>query len=173
MSEISYTTLGGNALLTGIIAHIAAVVIAVMPVSGTTLFSGILFPFSCLALAAGSYAELQHRSCRPFTDRRLYVIAAATLLPIMGPLIISGILYTIRGKEEKTGLSIPGMISAMLRLKANPILLFLLIIIILLFFALIHSQDDPYFRKRLRSEPETPVNTVISASVAYPSRIAE
>jgi len=76
------------------------------------------------------------------------VIAALTVFPLLGPLIVLGLLYSFQksGQEARIGLS--GMLSAILRLKANTLILFVLIIILFLLFAVIHSRHDPYFKRR-------------------------
>lgn len=172
MHEIAYTAFGKNALFAGLISHSTAVLIAMMPASGATFFFGIIFPLSCLLLATGSYAEMKQRDCHPLKDKRFYGAVAATLLPLLGLLIVLVILYSIREIGQKAD-GISGFFPAVLRLKADALVIFILLIVLFLLFAVIHSNEDPYFRKRLRSDPEAPVNTVISASVAYPSRIAE
>ncbi|MFH2046521.1 MAG: hypothetical protein ABIK92_15395 [Pseudomonadota bacterium] len=151
MQEIAYTGFGRNTLVTGLLSHFATLLVAMMTVSGADLFFSITFPFSCFALAVAAYVELKHRGCHPLSSLRFYIILAMTVIPLLGPLIILGLLYSLKksGQETRTGLS--GLFSALLRLKANLLVLFVLILFLFLLFAVIHSRHDPYFKRRTLS----------------------
>jgi hypothetical protein len=101
MPEIAYTAFGRNALLTGLISHVAAILVAMMSASGAKFFFGILFLFSCLALVVGAYAELKNRGYYPLRDWRLYVIAAATAFPVLGPFIVLGLPYSLQKSGQE------------------------------------------------------------------------
>jgi hypothetical protein len=45
MSEIAYTTLGRNALVIGLISHVAALLVGMMPVSGAGSFFSMTILF--------------------------------------------------------------------------------------------------------------------------------
>ena len=148
MPEIAYTTFGRNALLTGLISHVAAILVAMMSASGAELFFSIVFPFSCLVLVIGAYAELKNRGYYPLRDWRFYVIAAVSVFPLLGPLIVLGLLYSFQKSGQEARVRVSGLFSAIFRLKANTLVLFVLIIVLFLLFAVIHSRHDPYFKKR-------------------------
>ena len=156
MPEIAYTNFGRNVLLTGLISHVAAILVAMMSASGAGLFFSIIFPFSCLALAAGAYAELKNRGCYPSRDWRFYVIAAVTVFPLLGPLTVLGLLYSLQKSGQEARVSVSGLFSAVFRLKANALVLFVLIIFLFLLFAVIHSRHDPYFKRRALSSLSPP-----------------
>ncbi|MBA4389945.1 MAG: hypothetical protein C0399_03305 [Syntrophus sp. (in: bacteria)] len=148
MPEIAHTTLGRNALFTGLISHVAAILVSMMPASGAELFFSIVFPFSCLALVIGAYTELKNREYYPLRDWRFYVIAAVTVFPVLGPLIALGLIYRFQKNGQEARVRLSGLFLAIFRLKANALVLFALIIFLFLLFAVIHSRHDPYFKKR-------------------------
>jgi hypothetical protein len=151
MLEIAYTTFGKNALLTGLISHAAAILVALMSTSGAELFFIIVFPFSCLALIIGAYEELKTEGCCPLRVRRFYVIAAATVFPVLGPFIVSGLLCSLQKSRQEARVCVSDLFSAIFRLKANALVLFVLILSLFLLFAVIHSRHDPYFKRRALS----------------------
>ena len=147
MPEIAYTTFGRNALFTGLISHVAAVLVAMMSASGAELFFNIVFPFSCIVLVIGAYAELKYKGYHPLKNWRIYIITAATAFPLLGPLIIFGLLYSLRKSGQEVRVGIAGLFPAVLRLKANTLIIFVVMIILFLLFAVIHSRHDPYFKR--------------------------
>lgn len=153
MQEIAYTTFGRNALFAGLISHMAAILVAMMSASGAGLFFKRVFPFACLGLMIGAYAELKHRGCYPLRDLRFYVVAAVSVFPLLGPLIVLGLLYNFRKSGQGKHVGMSGLFSAFFRLKANVLVVFLLIVILFVLFAFTNSQDDPYYKKRSRNYP--------------------
>jgi len=151
MPEIAYTTFGRNALFTGLISHVAAILVGMMSASGKEHFFGIVFLLSCFLLVFGAYAELKNRGYCPLRDWRFYVITAIAVFPLVGPLIVFGLLYSFQksGQEKRVGIS--GLFPAFFRLKANVLVIFLLIVFLLILFAVTNSQDDPYYKKRYRN----------------------
>ena len=149
MPEIAYTALGRNALLAGLVSHLAAIVVAMMTASGANRFFSIVFPFACLALALAAYVELKNRGGAPLTDWRFYVMAAVTVFPLLGPLIVLGLLYRIPKDGEQRDIAMSGLLPAMLRLRANVLVIFALVLILFLLFAVISSKNDPYFKRRI------------------------
>ena len=139
MPKIAYTTFGRNALLTGLISHVVAILVGMMSVSGTDVFFKIVYPFSWMLLLAGAYTELRHRGSRPLNTWRFYLIVFAFVFPILGPLIVIGLIYSSHESGRQPG-NLSGLFPAMLKLRANALLLFLL-------FAVIHSKHDPYFKR--------------------------
>lgn len=151
MPEIAYTKIGRNALFSGLISHLAALLVAMLSSSGTDYFFSIVFPFSCVLLVVGAFSELKNRGYSPFKDWRFYLIAAVTVFPLLGPFIILGLLCRFQksGQENRVGMS--GLFPALFRLKANVLIVFLLIVILLILFVFTNSQDDPYYKKRYRN----------------------
>jgi hypothetical protein len=145
MPEIAYTPLGR------LIGHVTAVLVAMMPASGAERFFSIVFVFSCHLLFVGAYAELKRRNYHPSRNWRFYVIAAAAFIPLLGPLLVLGLLYHLQESGQETPFRISGLCSAILRLRANALVLLVVIISLLLVFAVIHSRRDPYFKKRALS----------------------
>ncbi len=142
MPEIARTAIGRNALVLGLIGHAAAILVGMLPATGSGAFFQIVYPFSCLALMAGAYAELNNLGCPPLTEWRFYLSAAASIVPVLGPCIVLGLLYSWQGNDRITGI-----LPAMLSLNANLLLVSALIIFLLLLFAFAHVQNDPYYLK--------------------------
>lgn len=153
MREIAYTSFGGNALAAGLICHFAAILVAMMSASGREYFFGVVFFFSCFLLVVGAFAELKNRGYRPMIEWRFYVIAAATVFPLLGPLIVLGLLYGIPKNGEVKCISLSGLLPAFFKLRANGLVLFLLIIFLFILFVFASRQDDPYFKKRYPNDP--------------------
>jgi hypothetical protein len=147
MREIAYTGFGGNALFAGLIFHFASILAGVMSSSGSDVFFKVVYPASWALWIAGGYAELQHRSIRPVAAWRFYLIAAVSVFPVLGPLIVLGLIYSAPEKENRTG-GLTGLFPALLRLRANMLLIFVWILLLFLLFAFLHSSNDPYFKKR-------------------------
>ncbi len=148
MAEIADTPLGGNALLAGLIGHVAACLAAMLAAPGAGSFGAIVFPSACLLLVLGAYVELKKRGYAPISDWRIYVIAALTLLPFLGPLAALGLLYRFQKSGETVRVGILGLLSALFRMKANVLVLLALLIVLFLFYALLQSRQDPYFQRR-------------------------
>lgn len=49
-------------LFTGLISHVAAILVATMAASGRDHFFGFVYLFSCLLLVAGAFAELKKKA---------------------------------------------------------------------------------------------------------------
>lgn len=153
MPEIANTSIGRNTLFTGLISHVAAILVAMMAASGREHYFGVVFFFSCFLFVAGAFVELKSRGYRPLIEWRLYVIAAATVLPILGPLMVLGLVYCIPKSGEEKRVSLSGLFPAFFRLRANGLVLFLLIVFLFILFFSASRQDDPYFKKRYRNDP--------------------
>lgn len=153
MPEIAYTSIGRNTLFAGLISHIAAILVAMMSASGREHFFGGVFFLSFLLLVIGSFAELKNRGYRPLIEWRFYLLAAVTVLPLLGPLIILGLVYSIPKSGEEERVSLSGLLPAFFRLRANGLVLFLLIVFLFILFFSASRQDDPYFKKRYRNDP--------------------
>jgi len=54
----AYTTFGRSGLLTGLMSHVVTILVVMMSISGLGLFFSIVFPFSCLVLAADQHENL-------------------------------------------------------------------------------------------------------------------
>ncbi len=152
MPEIAYTPFGRNVLVAGLIVHVAAILVGMMSAAGADMFFKVVYPFSCLALIAGAYVELRHRGGRPLNAWRFYLIAMAAVFPVLGPLIVLCMIYSFpQGETEAQG-NLSGLFPAMLKLRANVLMVFVLLILLFLLFAVISSKNDPYFKRRTQSQ---------------------
>jgi len=107
MREIAYTSFGGNALAAGLICHFAAILAGMMTASGADLFFKIVYPASWGLLIAGSYVELRHRGVRPLNAWRFYLIVMAVVFPLLGLLVVLGLIYSFPETAEKGGAVCP------------------------------------------------------------------
>jgi hypothetical protein len=149
MALIADTAFGRNALVCGLVIHFAACIVAMTTTSGADVFFMIVYPFSCLALVSGAYAELKHRGCLPSGTSRYYlIVAVAVFFPVIGPLVILGCLYRTPKCGQDEPIKMLGLIPAILHLKANLLLVFVLIISLFLLLAIVTSRNDAYFKKR-------------------------
>jgi hypothetical protein len=147
MTDIAYTPLGRNALVTGLIGHAAALLAGMTTASGGERFFGLVFPLACLALLLGGYAELRRGGRLPWRDGRLYGIAAATVIPVLGSLVVLGLLFGFQGKARRERIGPLGLFPALARLRANGLVLFLWIVFLAALFSYTGSRDDPYFKR--------------------------
>jgi len=168
MPEIAYTTIGRNTLFTGLISHITAFLVGTLSVSGTEHLFSIVFSFSCIAFVIGAYVELKYRGRYPLRDWRFYVTAAVIVLPLIGPFIAFGMLYSFPKSEQGKSAKIYGFFPAFFRLKANILVIFLLIIFLLILFVFTSSQDEPYYKKRYRNYQN---KNVSQSSLSLPSHL--
>lgn len=143
MREIAGTALGGNALVAGLICHVAALGGSMTTASGGDLFLKSVYPAACLAFALGAYLEIKSAGYFSWTGWRWYLAAVASILPIAGPLIVLGLIY-----QARYGQMLSGLLPAVLRLRANLLFVFVLLFLLFLLFAMIRMQSDPYFRRR-------------------------
>jgi|LAHQ01.1.fsa_nt_gb hypothetical protein len=159
MPEIAYTPLGRNALFTGLIGHGAALLVGIMPAAGGERFFGIVFPLACLALLLGGYAELKRGGRCPLSDWRFYGIAAATVVPVLGPFVVLGLLFGFQNGVKGERIGPLGLFPALVRLRANGLVLFLWIVFLVVLFAFTGSRDDPYFKRHrdpsVRNAPQS------------------
>ena len=164
MREIAYTSFGRNALVAGLICHVAAILVAMMSASGREYFFGGVFIFSCFLFDVGAFAELKNRGYRPLIKWQFYVIAAATVFPLLGPLLILGLLYGIPKSGEVKCISLSGLLPAFFKLRANGLVLFLLMVFLFILFFFASRQDDPYFKKRYPNDPNRNLTKSVSAA---------
>jgi hypothetical protein len=150
MPEIAYTTVGRNALFTGLISHISAILAGMIPASGNDYFQ-IVFLFSCLSLIVSVYVELKHRGSNPFKEGLFYTISAVNVLPLIGPFIGLGLLYRSQKTEQGGLVAASGFFPAIFRIKANILIIFLLGALLLVLFVLTSSRDGPYYERRYRN----------------------
>ncbi|MHB8108623.1 MAG: hypothetical protein ACYDHW_01160 [Syntrophorhabdaceae bacterium] len=147
MPEIAYTTIGRNSLFLGLISHIAAILVAMMP-SGAAQFFTVVFPISCLFLIVAVHTELKHRGSHPFKQWLFYAAAAATIFPLIGPALVLAFLYSFQESKSSIGRKIFGFIWAVFRLKANMLLGFALILILLVLFFFTTSRSERYHKNK-------------------------
>lgn len=147
MREIAYTTFGRNLLFAGLISHIAALIASMMSGAGAYGFFSIVYPFYWSVFILGVFTELRNRGYRPFGIWRFYLIAAAAVFPIIGPLTAFFMLYMLQGDRGDEQFKLWGMFTSVLRLRANLLVIFFLITILFALFAITLQQNDPYFKK--------------------------
>ena len=146
MPLIAYTKTGNTCLVAGLITHAAALLVGMMTVAGAGAFFQITYVSSCVLIAAGGFAELCHRQMPPLRGWRFYIMAAATVFPVLGPLMVLALIYSSPWDDAQAyspGLS--GFFAAVRHLKANAAVVVLLLLILLLLFAVLDSRIDPYF----------------------------
>lgn len=160
MPEIAYTTVGRNALFVGLISHFTAILGGMIPASGDNYFQ-VVFLFSCLSLIVGAYVELKHRGSHPFKEGLFYTISAVTVLPLIGPIITMGLLYGSQRAEQRGGIIISGFFSALFRIKANILIIFLLGTLLCALFILPNSKDEPYYKKKYQNRQNRHVSQAI------------
>lgn len=93
MPLIAYTKIGNNCLVAGLITHAAALIVGMMTAAGAEAFFSITYIFAWVFLVSGSFAKLRHRVVRPFKTRRFYLTAMAAVFPVLGPLVVLGLIY--------------------------------------------------------------------------------
>lgn len=149
MREIAYTSFGRNSLVIALISHTAALIIGMMPASGAGSFFSVLYSFCWLIFVSGVYQELSERGYRPLGSVRFYMVMAAAVIPVIGPLTGLMVLYNMQGnKHTKQDNNPPGFIASIFKLRANMLLVFLFIVIIFIVFAVMTKTNDPYFKRK-------------------------
>lgn len=144
MREIAGTVFGRNALMAGLICHAAALVVVSMMDVGGLFFFRIVYPISCLLLAAGAVVESKAAGYAPLKAWEWYAASAATILPVVGPLIALSCIYAAR-----FGRNLSGLIPAIFGMQASLPMMFILILLLFLLFSLLVTQRDPYFKRRV------------------------
>lgn len=147
MREIAYTTFGRNALFAGLISHVAALISAMMSDAGANDFFSMVYPFYWAAFILGVYIELRNRGYRPLGNWRFYIIAVASVFPVIGLLTVFFMLYSLQGDKNVEQFKLWGMFTSVLRLRANLLVIFFFITILFALFAITLQQNDPYFKK--------------------------
>lgn len=146
--EVAYTPIGRNALFVGLVLHVAALCLAMMPDFGVRFYFYSLYLLYWALLIVGLYAELYDRGYRPAREYRFYLLSFLAIFPIVGPLLILIALYSMAGAGEKAPFSFFGMIASFLRLRANGIVLLLSLLLLSALFMFIYSTHDPYFKRK-------------------------
>jgi hypothetical protein len=136
MQEIAYTTFGRNSLFLGLLSHIAAILVVMMSASGTAQFFNIVFPASCLFLIIATHREFKHRGAHPFKQWLFYVAAVVTIVPLIGPILVSGILYGFQSSKNTKLVGMLGFVPALFRLRTNVLTGFALIMVFFILFIL-------------------------------------
>lgn len=158
--EIAYTSFGRNALVCGLAGHAAAMLVGMTTVAGGELYFTIVYPVFWFVLVLAAFAEWKHRGYEPAGDGRFYGTAIVSVIPVLGPLTLLFRLYRL----QKSGQDVPGkrsgFFSALGRLKANVLVLFVVILLLFLLFAVLHMKEDPYFKRR--TPPQTAMQDVFA-----------
>jgi len=148
MSEIAYTNFGRNALVIGLISHVTALLVAMIPVSASDSFFSMLYPFYWITIVSGVYKELRDRGYKPFGNWRYYILMAATIVPILGPTAGLMALYGMQGYGKLNQDKPLGFLTSALRLRANMLVIFLFLVIVFILFAGLLVRNDPYFKRK-------------------------
>ena len=152
MPLIAYTKTGNNCLVAGLISHAAALFVGMMMVAGAEAFFQITYILAWVLLVSGSFAELRHRGVRPFKARRFYLTALAAVVPVLGPLVVLGLIYNCSEDGRAGQADLPGFFRSLWRLRTNALMVFALLVLLLLLFVFLSSREDPYFQKHRRIE---------------------
>ena len=91
--EIACTAIGRNALVSGLICHVAALIAGMMSAPGVNQLIIYFYLFSCILLIGGGYAEFKHRSPALVKNGKFCLSAAATLFPLIGPMAALFLIY--------------------------------------------------------------------------------
>lgn len=145
MKEIAYSSFASNALVIGLISHISALLIGMIPASGSGRLFLILYLFYWVLFLCAAGVELRGRSDRPFGNAGFYIMAGAAILPALGPFIVLRMLYQIQGATDIKQRG--GFVSSIFRLRANLLLVFLMMAVVFMLFAVLVSRDSPYFQR--------------------------
>lgn len=148
MMEIAYTTFGRNVLVIGLISHVAALLVAMMPASGDGSFFSMLYPFYWITIVSSVYKELRDRGYRPSGNWRFYILMAATVIPILGPMTALMTLYGMQESNKIKQEKPKGFLASFLRLRANMLVIFLFLVIVFILFAVMFSRNNPYFKRK-------------------------
>jgi len=145
MPEIAYSSFASNALVVGLISHIGALLIGMIPASGSECLFLILYLLYFILFFCAAYKELHDRGYHPIRNKGFYIVMIGAVLPVMGPFFVFRMLYK---RHDATDIKRPqGFISSILKLRANMLLVFLFIVIIFILFAFLIMKDDPYFKR--------------------------
>lgn len=147
MHEMARSAFGRNALTAGLICHLAAILAGMLSASGGDAFFKMVYPVSWMLLTAGGFAELRHRGIVPLKGWRFYLMALSGVFPVLGPLLVMRLIYSASGNDAETG-NLTGLFSAMLKLRANGLLILVLILSLFVLFVFLHAGSDAYFQKR-------------------------
>jgi hypothetical protein len=147
MHEMARSAFGRNALTAGLICHLAAILAGMLSASGGDAFFKMVYPVSWMLLTAGGFAELRHRGIVPLKGWRFYLIVLSGVFPVLGPLLVLGLIYSAPGNDSETG-NLTGLFSATLKLRANGLLILVLILSLFVLFIILHAGSDSYFQKR-------------------------
>ncbi len=147
MTDIASTPLGRNSLFIALIAHTAALIVAMMPLGGADFFFGITYPLYFLTFVLGLFAELIDSGYRTFGNWRFYLASIAAIFPIIGPLMALSMLYNLKCGKSTERSRFGGAFMAIMRLRANAGVIALSILMLFILFALSIRQNDSYFRK--------------------------
>lgn len=141
---IAKTFIGNNALALGLLTHITAIIIAMIPLgeTGQSVFS--VYIFGTFLISIGIFNELRNHQKTVLKHWHFYAASILSLLAVIGPLFSCWILYTFSEKETSRK-SVGGFIVSLLTLKIYPIVLLIWSIAIAFGVSLLFRQYDPYF----------------------------
>ncbi len=151
LPRIAYTRIGNNCLVAGLITHVAALLVGMMTAAPAEAFFKITYLVSCVLIAAGGFAELSHRQMPPLRGWRFYILASATVFPVLGPLLSLALIYSSFWEGGRAcGPGLRGFFRSLWQLRANVLTVVALLVMLFLLFAFLSSKEDPYFQKQRR-----------------------
>lgn len=142
---IAKTVIGNNALGLGLITHIMAIIIAMIPFQGTDSVITYTYVAGSLLLSIGIFIELVDKQESVLKNWHFYAASALSLLAFIGPLFSCWILYAMSDEINKQPKTAGGFITALFALKIHPIVLLIWSITIATALATAVQQHDPYF----------------------------
>ena len=139
---IAKTVIGNNVIGIGLITHLTAIIIAMIPLQGTDTFITSIYVTGSLLISLGVFIELYDKQENIFKNWHFYAASALSLLAFIGPLFSCWILYIL---NEEKNISVGGFITSLLALKVHPVILLILSITIGISLTILFQQNDPYF----------------------------
>lgn len=146
---LARTTIGNNALGLGLMTHIMAVVIAMIPSAANDIFIFSAYMIGSFLLSLGIFLELFEMQKNVLRHWHFYVAAILSLLAFIGPIFSCWILYLLNEKETHEQKTAGNFISALFAIKVHPIALFIWSISIVITLSLLIPLNDPYFSRSI------------------------
>jgi cell division protein FtsW (lipid II flippase) len=140
---IAKTFAGNNLLGLGLISHVTAIIIAMVPFQETE--SLIAYLMGSLLLSLAILIELLGHQESVFKNWHFYAASILSLLAVIGPIFACWILYILSDEENKHPKTAGGFITSIFALKVHPIALLIWTIAIIIPLAILAQQYDPYF----------------------------
>lgn len=147
------TNIGNNAFGLGLLTHIAAITVAMVPFGDTNTFITSVYILGSLLISIAIFSELLYHQKSVLKSWHFYAASALSLLAFIGPLFSCWILYTV-SEEEKSKKSVGKFITSLLSLKIHPALLFFWLIAAMVSTSVFVRDNDPYFTHQISKTKE-------------------